>query len=142
MTTTGIQWSDEFKFGLPAIDAEHRELVDLCNRFLDVAQTETSIAVPAAVLDDMISHTRAHFLTEERLLDRLGYPELVIHKAEHDRLLVQAGILRARLDEAEHENPELVRQLLLDTADFLQSWLLDHIKVTDRPYRPFLMNLI
>lgn len=139
MVMMRIHWNDEFKLGLPAIDADHEELVELCNQFLEAAQNAAPITELAGALDRLLLRTRAHFLHEERMLDRHGYPGLAIHKAEHERLLSQAETLKARFEDVEHE--EDVRQVTLETADFLQSWLLDHIKVNDRPYRPFLMSL-
>lgn len=136
---TRIEWTDEFKLGLPAIDADHRELLDLCNQFLDAAQADQAISDLASILGLLILRTRAHFLAEERLLDRHNYPGLAIHKAEHDRLLTQADNLKARYDEVGED--EEIRALTMETAEFLQSWLLDHIRSNDRPYRPFIMTL-
>jgi hemerythrin len=139
MAMVRIDWSDEYKLGLPAIDADHQDLLAICNEFLESAQTDCPVSQLAVVLDRMVARTRAHFVAEERLLDRHGYPGLAAHKAEHERLLIQADTLRSRFAE-EHEQ-EGLHQLTLDTADFLQLWLLDHIRTNDRPYRPFLMSL-
>lgn len=140
MLMMSIHWTDEFKLGLPAIDADHQELMELCNEFLAAAQGQASLSVLTTVLDRLILRTRAHFLAEERLLDRHGYPGFAIHKAEHDRLLSQAETLKTRFADVEHE--EEVSRLTLETADFLHTWLLDHIRVNDKPYRPFLMSLV
>lgn len=140
MVMMRIHWGDEFKLGLPAIDSDHEELVDLCNEFLDAAKGGAPLSRLATILDRLILRTRAHFVAEERLLDRHGYPGLAIHRAEHERLLAQAGVLKSRYEEVEHD--EDVRRLTLETADYLQSWLLDHIKTNDKPYRPFLLRLV
>ncbi|MGE5515937.1 MAG: bacteriohemerythrin [Bacteroidota bacterium] len=134
-----IEWSDEFKLGLPAIDADHKELLEVCNQFLDAVQAGASVEQLASILETMILRTRAHFVAEERMLDRHGYPGLVVHKAEHDRLLLQAEVLRARYTDAAHH--EELGHLTMETANFLQTWLLDHIRTNDRPYRPFLRSL-
>lgn len=134
-----IDWSDEHKLGLPAIDADHQELVAICNEFLDAAHAEAPISQLAGILDRMLLRTRAHFLAEERMLDRHGYPAFAIHKAEHDRLLAQADTLRSRFVQAREE--DALRNATLETADFLRYWLLDHIRTNDRPYRPFLRRL-
>jgi hemerythrin len=139
MVVTRIEWSDEFKLGLPAIDAEHKELLEVCNQFLDAVQAEAPMKQLAAILSNMILRTRAHFVAEERMLDRHGYPGLVVHKAEHDRLLLQAEALLARY--ADTLQQDELRHITTDTANFLQTWLLDHIRTNDRPYRPFLMSL-
>ncbi|HTH15296.1 MAG TPA: bacteriohemerythrin [Magnetospirillum sp.] len=139
MTVNRIEWTDEYKLGIPVIDREHRELLDVCNEFLDAVQHGEPIPRLAAILDRMLLLTRAHFVGEERMLDRHGYPGLAAHKAEHDHLLVQAEALKARYLDVSQE--EELRHLTMETADFLQTWLLDHIRTNDRPYRPFLMSL-
>lgn len=139
MVVSRIDWSDEFKLGLPAIDAEHRELLEVCNQFLEAVRTQQPVPTLAGILDTMILRTRAHFRAEERMLDRHGYPGLVGHKAEHDRLLLQAEVLRARLAEVSHQDE--MGNVTMEAAAFLQTWLLDHIRTNDRPYRPFLMSL-
>lgn len=139
MTVSRIEWTDEFKLGLPAIDADHKELLEVCNQFLDAVQAGEPVSALATILDRMILRTRAHFLAEERMLDRHNYPGLVVHKAEHERLLLQAEILKARYTDT--AQAEEIRHLTMETADFLQTWLLDHIRTNDRPYRPFLMSL-
>lgn len=134
-----IDWSDEYKLGLPAIDTDHRELMDLCNEFLDAVEADAPLAALAVILDRMVLRTRAHFVAEERMLDRHSYPGLAFHKAEHDRMLVQAEMLRARFNEARQEEDLL--KVTSETAEFLQFWLLDHIRTKDRPYQPFLRSL-
>lgn len=139
MVVSHIEWSDEFKLGLPAIDADHKELLEVCNQFLAAVQAGQPVDELTRILDTMILRTRAHFLAEERMLDRHGYPGLVVHKAEHDRLLLQAEALRGRF--ADTAQQEEMSRLTMETANFLQTWLLDHIRTNDRPYRPFLMSL-
>ena len=137
--TSRIEWTDEFKLGLPVIDAEHRELLEVCNQFLDAAHDGQAVPELARILENMILLTRAHFVAEERMLDRHGYPGLVVHKAEHERLLIQAETLLARYRDAAQEDE--IRNLTIETASFLQTWLLDHIRTNDRPYQPFLRSL-
>ncbi|CAA7618069.1 bacteriohemerythrin [Magnetospirillum sp. UT-4] len=135
-----LEWSDEFKLGLPAIDADHRDLLELCNEFLAAAQTGSAISQLAAILDRLVLRTRAHFVAEERLLDRHGYPGLAMHKAEHDRLLAQADNLKVRFsDPAEGQD---THRLTGEAADFLRFWLFDHIRTNDRPYQPFIRRLV
>lgn len=133
-----IEWTDEFKVGVPALDEDHQHLLAMANDFLEAAQNSRPVGELAAIFDRLLRHTREHFAAEEKLLDRHNYPSLAAHKAEHDRLMTVASNLHARfaaIGDAE------VGNLTLETADFLQHWLLDHIRLDDKPYRPFLMSL-
>lgn len=138
MQITRLEWSDEYHLGLPAMDHDHRELLESCNEFLDAVMSGMPVSGLAQIMDRLILRTQAHFLAEERLLDRHSYPGLAVHRAEHDRLVTQAKSLRARLD---HPESEETRTVIGDIAVFLQAWLVEHIRSNDRPYRPYLRKL-
>lgn len=131
-----IEWNDGYKLGLPGIDAEHKSLVDLLNRFLAATKTDTPTSQLGALLHDFIEKTRAHFAGEEREMDRQNYPQFMAHKAEHDRLLSQADNFTRR-----YLAGDASREITLGTAEFFHRWLVDHIQGTDRPVKPFVMRL-
>jgi len=131
-----IEWSDDIKVGVPAIDADHRRLVELTNDFLTAAEDQALMPQLAAILEGLIRHAQAHFLAEELLLDQCSYPHLAAHRAEHAQLLVQVRMLHDRFCQ-----PEADIKLSMETALYLQHWLLDHIVNSDKPCRPFLMRL-
>lgn len=134
-----LEWTGEYELGVPAMDADHRDLMEMCNHFLALVESQSSPPRLADSLDRLILRTRAHFLAEERMLDRHGYPALVVHKVEHERLIREAEALSARLRSDDGEKDLAI--IIAETADFLKSWLLEHIRNNDRPYKPFLRSL-
>lgn len=150
---TDIEWSQELKLGVPAMDAEHRRLLALTNDFLKAAGADAPPERLGRILGELIARTRIHFQAEETLLDRAGYPGLAGHRAAHERLLVDAQRLYERFTAppaqrghvGESAQPghdgESARGLALEAAGFLQRWLVDHIVSEDRAYRPFVMRL-
>lgn len=135
-----IEWIDDYSLGVPAIDADHRDLVALCNRFLAAARAAEPVHRLAEIMQALIDRAREHFRAEESLLDRHGYPDLALHRSDHIRLLAQAESLMASFGDTAHE--EEMAKLSLQTAGFLREWLLDHILRMDKPCRPFLMRLV
>jgi len=81
-----IEWSSEFEIGNPAVDREHRELVERINRLPAVLDAEPG-ASTRALLEDLYAGIAAHFALEERIMRESGYDEYREHKADHDRLL-------------------------------------------------------
>lgn len=134
-----LEWNSEYELGVPAMDADHRDLMQMCNQFLTLVAGQESPSRLADSLDRLILRTQAHFLAEERMLDRHGYPALAIHKTEHQRLIRDAQGLSARLRSDQGERD--LASIIAETSDFLQSWLLEHIRANDRPYKPFLRSL-
>jgi hemerythrin-like metal-binding protein len=37
-------------------------------------------------LNSLVSYTRAHFASEERIMQQSGYPDIAVHKKEHEAL--------------------------------------------------------
>lgn len=141
---TFIEWSNELKLGVPAMDTEHRLLIKLTNDFLAAVQERAPYSRLARILGELIARTRIHFQAEETLLDRASYPQLAGHRAEHARLLVEAQRLYERflaLDAQAQHDPNTLTPLTTETAQYLKSWLVDHIIAEDRPYRPYVTQL-
>ena len=141
---TIIEWSNELKLGVPAMDAEHRQLLKLTNDFLTEAGEHAPFPRLARIMGELIARTRIHFQTEETLLDRASYPGLAGHRAAHERLLVEAQRLYERFlaqDATPGAGDSAARTLTIEAAQFLQHWLVDHILAEDRPYRPYVMRL-
>ncbi len=141
---TMIEWSNELKLGVPAMDTEHRQLLKLTNDFLTAAGEQAPFPRLTRIMGELIARTRIHFQAEETLLDRAAYPGLAGHKAEHGRLLVEAQRLYERfstLEATSGTDQTAARALTLEAAQFLQRWLVDHIVNDDRPYRPYVLRL-
>lgn len=135
-----IESIDDLRIGLPALDAEHMTLVDLCNEFIDSVRAGVPVATLAEGIERLVNSTRQHFESEEKLLDRHNHPGLAAHKAEHERLMAQAGTLMAQFADLADDNH--ARSVAYEAATFLRAWLIEHIRLTDLPCRPFLMRLV
>ncbi len=80
--------------GVPEIDDDHLQLVDMANRISGDLE-EGSYALCVALFDEFLEAAEAHFRREEQLLERLGYPRLAQHVAYHRELVAKVGRLKA-----------------------------------------------
>lgn len=84
---TLIDWKEEFSLGIPAIDHEHREMIDLINQtYLAVGEGKDGARI-GEFLGEIYARISAHFALEERIMRDRGYDEYADHKADHERLL-------------------------------------------------------
>ena len=119
-----IEWKPEFSVGDPAVDHEHRQLIDLVNR------TAGSIIERRPEQDiergfgDLLQAISAHFALEERQMREAGYDGLSDHKADHERLL---DALRDLMDNAAAA-PEASSERLVA---MLEAWFADHFRDHD-----------
>jgi hemerythrin len=116
-----------YSIGVPEMDGQHRNLVNLMNRFYD-ENARGNAASAKAVLESLVNATKAHFAREEALLERCGYPDLVPHKADHAALLGTVG--KSVSEYAADPTAKNADGL----AKFLRNWLVNHILGTDKRY--------
>ncbi|WP_413875777.1 bacteriohemerythrin [Albidovulum sp.] len=119
-----IAWKPEFSVGDPAVDHEHRELVDLVNTAAGAILDGRPGADVDRCLGDLLRAISAHFAHEERQMTRAGYDQLVPHKGDHERLL---DSLRDIMDSAGTPSVPAAERL---TA-VLEAWFTDHFRTHD-----------
>jgi len=82
-----VEWKNEFALGVPAIDYEHRELIELLNE-LHAHLRDRYTATPVIdFLGDIYAKIASHFALEEKLMKESDYDHYDEHKADHERLL-------------------------------------------------------
>jgi hemerythrin len=126
-----MQWTDVLQLGIESIDQQHRWLVDTANRLHDEINSPTpDRGMLGNILEGLVDYTMNHFVLEEELFQRFGYPENAGHQAEHDAFTAQAMALLLKFEDGESVGQP--------TLEFLKEWLLHHIMQVDRAYAPFL----
>lgn len=120
-----MRWLDLYSIGIEKVDRQHENLTDLLNCLNEAWRTGKGQDVLLFRLDQFLDAVGAHFKDEEFLMAEKQYPDLDLHKAEHDFLLEQ--VLQFRTQFAASE-AELTESML----DFFRDWLRDHILISDR----------
>ncbi|MDJ0949195.1 MAG: bacteriohemerythrin [Alphaproteobacteria bacterium] len=82
-----IAWRDEFKIGIPSVDHEHQELIELINQLFDKLAAKESKTSVSEFFGELHAKIAAHFALEERLMREQAYFEYEAHKADHEQLL-------------------------------------------------------
>ncbi|MBP8186575.1 MAG: bacteriohemerythrin [Comamonas sp.] len=130
-----IPWSSALMLGIPKIDAQHQVLVELINALHDeLGKPAPARTTLAEVLEGLVDYTHNHFIEEEVMFQRYGYPQTTAHTAEHSQFTAKAMDWLMRFEDGEDIN--------LEALDFLKDWLLHHILQEDRAYVPFLQEAI
>lgn len=82
-----LRWRDSFALGIPAMDREHRAMIELINQ----CHAQLGAAPDAAAIERTLGEIHAgiasHFALEERIMRTAGYAETAAHKADHEELL-------------------------------------------------------
>ncbi len=126
-----IKLDNNLKLNIPEIDSQHEALIRLVNRLHETMLQGTDRATLGGLLSQLLTDTRIHFSSEERLMSLFGYPGYEAHKAEHDKLMQHLERLAA-----DFQNGELLLSfaIVLD----LKGWAMVHIEKLDKPMGAFL----
>jgi hemerythrin len=121
---TLIEWKEQYNLGVPAIDHEHRELIDLINELYgNVTGPGTDITV-MDFLGELYTKISAHFALEEKIMRDSHYDEYRDHKTDHERLLDD---IRDLMDDYEDG-------VYVDVEGFgarLDEWFSEHFRIRD-----------
>jgi hemerythrin-like metal-binding protein len=120
---TLIEWRKEFETGVPDVDHEHRELVDLINSLHGEIAAGADRARILEFLGEVFAKIAAHFALEESIMRKHRYDEYEAHKAEHEALLDD---IRDIMDSA--EAAESYETALSETV---RDWFVNHFKTKD-----------
>ena len=126
-----LEWDSSFATNISQFDQQHRKLFDMVNELHDAMQQKRSKEAIGSILGRLIEYTASHFGAEEDAFRKSGYPEEARHKQEHAELVGQVLDLQRKFSAGE----TLLTQSVIE---FLQDWLINHIKGVDKKYGPHL----
>ena len=84
-----IDWKPEYSVGSPAVDAEHRELIDTINALTGRLGGGAQRSAIVEGLGEIYAQITAHFALEERMMRDARYGDFRAHKDDHELLLDQ-----------------------------------------------------
>ena len=124
-----VSWSESYATGIEKIDNQHKELMKLTNELYRACLSGKDNANSAfkEAMRRMVEYVRFHFSDEQKLLERVKYPDYIEHKRQHDTLVM--NILEA-VKEFEKGN-KFVPNSFVRT---LKDWVFGHIAVLDKTY--------
>ena len=126
-----LEWDDSFATGVAKFDQQHMKLFDMVNELHDAMQKKRSKEAIGSILNRLIEYTGSHFAQEEEAFRIARYPDELQHKQHHSKLVGQVLELHAKFNSGE-------ALLTHSVIEFLQDWLINHIKGVDKLYGPCL----
>lgn len=119
-------WTQQLSIGVPAMDADHRKIINYMNVLAQAAERNASYAELEIAFRQLNEFTRKHFADEEKLMTSIDYDRIATHKAIHAKLL-------SELDQHYHDFTRTQR-VGDNVFRFLTFWLKSHICGIDRKY--------
>ena len=128
-----ITWDNSYSVGIKKIDEQHRQLFDYLNKLNEsLNSTEKKKSIASEIINDLILYTFYHFREEERIMKQYAYPACEEHKRKHDELTEKVLAYQEKLNSGK----KFI--CILELADFLSEWILNHILEIDKNYSQYL----
>jgi hemerythrin len=113
------------------VDAYHHIFFQMVEEFRGALGQQSSQAMEDRI-GFLVDYTLMHFDSEEKLMEKAGYPDLEAHKEQHRQFREQMMELHNRY-KTDPGAVEAEQVLLL-----VQDWFAHHILGTDMLFKPFL----
>lgn len=123
---SAIEWDESLKVNIPAIDQQHKRLIELIGDLERGVSDGTGGLMISYVFQELIRYVAEHFKDEEELMLRCNFPALTSHRKEHDYYVQTLGELQQATKDGD--------ALSIAALAFMKEWILTHIKVTDQEY--------
>jgi len=130
-----IEWSDSYTVGIDSIDNDHKKLLGMINQLQTAAHYQTDDGMIENILNDLIDYTKYHFTREEGLMQQCEYPDLEEHKKQHAAMITKVTQFIDDYRNNGTRTPD-------DVAQYLKTWLINHINGTDQEYTPYLKGKV
>jgi hemerythrin len=122
-----IEWSNDLSVGIEKIDEQHLKLIELLQGLEDAVRVGKDADLIEDTIVNLFNYAKVHFAVEEELLRKHKYPEEKLHQLEHSKFISKAFEFRENFDARKPG-------LNLEVVNFLSSWIVNHIQITDQRY--------
>jgi hemerythrin len=130
-----IEWNSAFSVDIQKIDEQHKKFFSLVNILYDAIMQGKGEEVVGSVLKELQQYVIFHFKSEESWMKMFNYPDMNMHKLEHEGAIQKVNKL---VLEYERGNKTVDIELL----KFLSDWLQNHILQVDRKYIPYFQGKV
>ncbi|GHV68732.1 hemerythrin [Spirochaetia bacterium] len=132
-----VEWDDKYSVKIPFIDEQHKTLIEHTNTLYQGCLSGTEEEKTAYFMEavkSVVEYTKFHFSAEEKMLQNVSYPQLAVHKRQHEEFVQKL------VDEVKgFQNGE--KLVPNNFVRFLRDWILSHIAMEDTQYARYIFGL-
>jgi hemerythrin-like metal-binding protein len=135
-TKNVVTWQNSYSVSIKLVDEQHMELIRLTNKLFAncMAGQERSSNTFLDTVHEAVNYTGYHFSTEEKIMERIKYPEYSRHRNEHKDFVREVFRKVEDFKEGKVHTP-------INFVYFLRDWILHHVAVSDRKLGDYLIYL-
>ncbi|MDR0569553.1 MAG: bacteriohemerythrin [Spirochaetaceae bacterium] len=130
-----VKWDERYAVGIALIDEQHKQLIDLTDSLYAACRQGGTFVRNhfGEVLRATVDYVAFHFSTEEKIMERIRYPDFLAHKREHENFVKKILEDRKNFEEGKNFVP-------YGFTHFLKEWILSHIAVSDKLFVAYIQR--
>jgi hemerythrin len=122
-----VVWQESLSVGVEEIDLQHKLLIEKYNAFFTAYSEGQADKEVIRLFGFLEGYVATHFADEEKLQKRIGFPDYLKHREQHQELTRKVAEFKERLEKG-GPDPALIASAGL----LLTGWLIEHISIMDR----------
>jgi len=130
-----LEWSDDLSVGIPDIDEQHRDFIDLVNGLNQAIIDRADLPDIRSKLKAIREQAREDFADEEEFFRQLGYPDTAHHMQEHE------AIINSLSEMVDTLSDESTMYEWIEVGLKLKETLIEHLLNEDMRYRDYYRSL-
>jgi len=137
-----MELPQQYKIGHDGIDEQHAylfailiEIVTICKNVTPILSKKTDAEIHD-VLKNLQKYTQNHFQYEERLMEKMKYPDLENHRAIHGEFIKR--MLNIQKEAIRKKETKFL--MIHEMAVLVKEWLINHIQIEDKKLNTFLKD--
>jgi len=127
-----VQWDECYSVGVGLLDKQHKHLFKFTNELYEGCRRGETVARKHFIetLHATVDYVAVHFSTEERIMDKIHYPDAVRHKKQHTDFVKKVMAAQKELEEGKNG-------VAVEFVYFLKEWTVSHIAVYDKIFAAY-----
>ena len=129
-----MEWTEKYSVGNALVDAYHHIFFQMVSEYREALAHQAPPAMEERIAF-LVDYTLMHFDSEEKLMEKAGYPDLDAHKEQHTLFREKMLDLQKRFrEDSAAVSAEEVLYLI-------QDWFSHHILGTDMEFKPYVKDI-
>ena len=116
------------------IDKEHQVQLGMLDAFCSLVENGEAQPRIQEMLDQLISYSEIHFMSEQLLMRNYAYPDFDDHVNDHETMVEHLNKIKDSYIAGK-------KSMVLETAQEMRNFLIGHINSRDQAFTDYLSNM-
>ena len=130
-----IKWNKRYEVGNLEIDSEHKVFVKLIQKIICAVNKRKKRSYIERLINEIYKYADFHFYSEETVMTEISYPDMTVHRKEHQELLLELRHMISVIGDNKYPRP------MNEFIKFLIDWFFNHTVNVDKKLSDYLNSI-